>query len=130
MSIDAALSSGQKGIIAMPGMNHMGIFTVTLDDSSLVTGEALDLTGWFSTIDAVFVCGVSAIEIAGYQPQFIFTPGDDHTDENLLLIFGMTPALDGNAAAAAPLTPANAVDLAALGTIQIMVIGKAVDPRA
>jgi hypothetical protein len=37
----------------------------------------------------------------------------------------MMPALDGNAANAQALTPANAVNVAALGTTQILVFGKA-----
>ena len=61
----------------------MGIFTVTWDDSSLVTGEPLDLTDHFSTIDGVLNLGCSAIELAGYVPQWFFEAGVAHTSSNL-----------------------------------------------
>lgn len=125
MAISAALSTNQQGTAPIPGVDMIGIFTVTWDASSLVTGEALDLTSYFSTIDAVIPVGISAIELAGYVPAFIFTPGAAHTSSNLLATLAMMPALDGNAAAAQPLTPADGVDVAALGTTQIMVFGKA-----
>lgn len=124
MAISAALSTNQQGISPIPGIDMVGIFTITWDNSSLVTGEPLDLTDYFGTIDAVVPCGVSAIELAGYLPAFIFDPGAVHTSSNLLATLSMTPALDGDAAAAAPLTPASAVDIAALGTTQIIVYGK------
>lgn len=127
MAISAALSTNQQGVVPVPGVDFIGIFTVTWDDSSLVTGEALDLTDYFSTIDAVLPCGVSAIELAGYIPAFIFTPGATHTSANLLLTLNRIPLLeidDTVDIAAQPLVPADALDVAALGTTQIMVFGK------
>lgn len=124
MAISAALSSGQQGVEPIPGIAFRGIFTVTWDNASLVTGEPLDLRAWFSTIDAVIPCGVSSIDLAGYVPAFTFTPGATHTDANLLCTLARVPALDGDAASAQPLVPADALDVAALGTTQIMVFGK------
>lgn len=128
MAISAALSSGQQGAAPIPGVAHMAMLTVTWDASSLVTGEALDLTDYFSTIDAVIPAGVSAIELAGYVPAFTFTPGAAHTSSNLLATLARVPLLeidDTVDIAAQPLAPADAVDVAALGTTQIMVLGKA-----
>jgi hypothetical protein len=125
MAISAALSTNQLGVTPIPGLDMVGVFTITWDDSSLVTGEALDLTDYFSTIDAVVPAGVSAIELAGYVPAFIFTPGAAHTNANLLCTLNRVPALDGNAANAQPLVPADALDVAALGTTQVIVYGKA-----
>jgi len=127
MAISAALSTNQQGVVPVPGVDFIGIFTVTWDSSSLVTGEALDLTDYFSTIDAVLPCGVSAIGLAGYIPAFIFTPGAAHTSANLLLTLNRIPLLeidDTVDIAAQPLVPADALDVAALGTTQIMVFGK------
>jgi hypothetical protein len=103
----------------------VGLFTITWDASSLVTGEALDLTDYFSTIDAVIPAGISAIELAGYVPAFTFTPGATHTSSNLLATLAMVPALDGDAANAQALAIADAVDVASLGTTQILVFGMA-----
>ena len=128
MAISAALSTNQQGVSPIPGIDMIGIFTITWDASSLVTGEALDLTSYFSTIDAVVPCGVSAIELAGYVPAFIFDPGAAHTSSNLLAILGRVPALeidDTVDIAAQPLAPSDALDVAALGTTQIIVYGKA-----
>lgn len=128
MAISADFSTNQQGIAPIPGIDMMGIFTITWDASSLVTGEALDLTDYFSTIDAVIPAGVSAIELAGYIPAFTFTPGAAHTDANLLATLNRIPLLeidDTVDIAAQPLVPANALDVAALGTTQIIVYGKA-----
>jgi hypothetical protein len=125
MAISAALSTNQLGASPLPGVDMVGLFTITWDASSLVTGEALDLTDYFSTIDAVIPAGISAIELAGYVPAFTFTPGAAHTSANLLATLAMVPALTGDAANAQALAIANAVDVASLGTTQILVFGKA-----
>lgn len=119
MAISAALSTGQQGTKPISGVAHMALFTITWDASSLVTGEPLDLTSYFSTIDAVIPAGCSAIGLAGYIPAFSFTAGGTHTAADLLAYLMLQ---DG---AAGPMEPANAVDIAALGTTQIMVWGKA-----
>jgi hypothetical protein len=128
MTISAALSTNQLGVTPIPGLDMVGVFTITWDDSSLVTGEALDLTDYFSTIDAIVPAGVSAIELAGYVPAFIFEPGAAHTSSNLLCTLGRIPLLEIDDTVdidPQPLAPANAVDIAALGTTQIIVYGKA-----
>jgi hypothetical protein len=130
MAVSVALSSGQQGVAPVPGVDFIGIFTITWDNSSLVTGEDLTPTAstglgaYFSTIDAVLPCGVSAIGLAGYIPAFIFTPGAAVATGSVLATLNRIPALDGNAANAQPLVPADALDVAALGTTQIMVFGK------
>lgn len=128
MAISAALSANQQGATPIPGLAMVGIFTITWDASSLVTGEPLDLTSHFSTIDAVLPCGVSAIGLAGYVPAFTFEAGAAHTSSNLLATLGRIPELeidDTVDIAAQPLVPADALDVAALGTTQVMVFGKA-----
>jgi hypothetical protein len=118
MAYTGALSANQQGIAAIQGIDMMGIFTVTPDSSSLVTGEPIDLTAYFATIDAVIPCGVSAIGGAGYVPVPIFDPGAAHTSSNLLIAMMNQ---DGDAGA---LEPANGADLHTF-TYQIMVFGKA-----
>jgi hypothetical protein len=134
MAISAALTSGQQGVAPIPGVDFMGIFTITWDSSSLVTGEDLTPTAttglgaYFSTIDAVIPCGVSAIELAGYIPAFIFTPGAAVATGSVLATLNRIPLLeidDGVDIDPQPLVPANGLDVAALGTTQIMVFGKA-----
>lgn len=125
MAITAALSTNQQGVSPIPGVDMVGLFTITWDNSSLVTGENLDFTDWFSTVDAIVPAGISAIGLAGYVPSFVFTPGATTTATSVKAVLAMMPALDGNAAAAQPLTPADAVDVAAIGTTQIIVYGKA-----
>jgi len=117
MAHTAALSSNQQGLAALAGIDMVGIFTITPDASCLVTGEPLDLTKYFATVDAVIPCGVSAIAAAGYNMVPIFSPGVAHTNANLLIAYMIET---GNAGA---LTPANAVDLSTY-TYQIMVFGK------
>lgn len=125
MAITAALSTNQQGVSPIPGVDMVGLFTITWDDSSLVTGENLDFTAWFSTVDAIVPAGISAIGLAGYIPSFVFTPGAATSATSVKAVLAMMPALDGNAAAAQPLTPADGVDVAAIGTTQIIVYGKA-----
>jgi hypothetical protein len=125
MAITAALSTNQQGVSPIPGVDMVGIFTITWDNSSDPAGEALDLRTWFSTVDAIIPAGVSAIGLAGYQPAFFFTPGATTTATSVKAVLGYMPALDGNVAAAQPLTPADSVDVAALGTTQVIIYGKA-----
>lgn len=122
MAISAAVYAGPT---PQPGLESMAaIVEITWDVSSNVAGEPLDLTDHFSTINAVIPCGVSAIGLAGYIPSFVFDQGAAHTDANLLAVLGVVPALDGGAASAQPLTPANAVNVAAIGTTYALVFGK------
>lgn len=118
MAYTGALSANQQGIAPIQGVDMMGIFTVTPDASSLVTGEPIDLTAYFSTIDAVIVAGTSAIAGGGYVPVPIFTPGAAHTSSNLLL------AMMNQDGAAGALEPANGANLSAV-TYQLVVYGKA-----
>jgi len=130
MTITAAFTT-QGGLGHIPGIGHAGIFTITWDASSLVTGELLDdLLDYFSEIDAIIPAGVSAIELAGYVPSFSFTPSSALSTGGVLAYLTRVPALDGDAASAQPLAIADALDVASLGTTQVMVIGKAIDPRA
>jgi len=117
MAFSAALSTNQQGVTAIAGIDYFGIFTITPDSSCDATGEAVDLTDYFSTIDAVIPCGVSAIAAAGYVPAFFFTPGAAHTSSSLKVVFMNQ---DGDAGA---LEPASAVDLSSY-TFQVMVYGK------
>jgi hypothetical protein len=123
MSISAAPFAGPTPI---PGLESMAaIVEITWDDSSLVTGEPLDLTDYFSTVNAIVPAGCSAIGLAGYIPNFVFTNGAENTSSNVLAVLMRMPALSGNAENAQPLVPADALNVAALGTTYAIVFGKA-----
>jgi hypothetical protein len=107
----------------------VAIIKIVWDASSLVTGEPLpELANHFSKIDAICPAGVSAIELAGYVPAFIFTPGAAVTNASILATLNRVPLLtidDTVDIAAQPLVPANALDVAALGYTMAVVYGKA-----
>jgi hypothetical protein len=114
-----------KGPTPMPGLEAMAaIIEITWDTSSLVTGELLDLTDYFYSIDLIVPAGMSAIGLAGYTPQFCYDSGAVHTSSNLLAVL-MINDTDGSYAKEGPMVPANAVDISALGTTYALVFGKA-----
>lgn len=113
----AALSSGQQGVSPIPGVAMTAIMTVT-PGTTATAGENLDLTDWFSTVDAIYSCGASAIALGKYVPLFSFTPGAATSSTSIK--FNML-VQDG---AAGVLEPDNGTDLSSAGTIQIMVMGK------
>ena len=101
----------------IPGIGNVALGTITWDASCDGTGEALDCSAQFSTISAVIPLGCSAIGLAGYVPAFFYAAGAAaDTGVNALLMIQ-----DG---AAGALEPADAVDIAALGTTRVAVVGQ------
>jgi hypothetical protein len=118
MATELALSSGQLGVRATPGYAMEALFTLT-PGITATAGEAITalLTPYFSTVDAIEVCGATANELYvtnTVMPFFEFVPGG---------------ALASNAVTLFWLTFAGAIDdgtnLSAIGTLQIKVAGKA-----
>lgn len=114
----AALSTGQQGATPIPGIAMIAILTVT-PGTTATAGEDLDLTDWFSTVDAIIPCGASTAGIAKYVPAFSFTPGATATSSSVKFYCLVQ---DG---AAGVLEPDNGNDLSSTGTFQIKVYGKA-----
>jgi len=124
MAIAFAVTNGPS---PLGGFGLMAIGAITWDASSLVTGEPIpELVNYFSTIQAIIPSGVSALGLAGYVPSFVFDATAAVTAANVLAVLGRIPLLeidDTVDIAAQPLVPADALDVAAIGTTQITVIG-------
>ena len=74
-------------------------------------------------MDAVANAGISAIGLCGYIPQFFYTKGcAAATGVKAVMCIVDT---DGEYGKEGKLVPADAVDIAALGTIRVLVVGKA-----
>lgn len=112
-----AYSTGYKAPVAESGLAHKVVMTLT-PGTTVTAGEDVSFVGKFSTIDAIKVCGVSAVALAAYMPVFVFTPGGAVAADSVQLLMMVQ---DGDAG---PLVPSNGDDLSAAGTIQIEVSGK------
>lgn len=113
----AALSTNQQGAAPIPGIEMMAVMTVT-PGTTATAGEDLDLTAYFSTVDAIFYCGADDADTAKYVPAFSFTPGATATSSSVKFFMLVQ---DG---AAGVLEPDNGTDLSG-STIQVLVMGKA-----
>lgn len=109
-----AKSTNQQGITPIPGIAMVGIFTIT-PGTTATAGENLDFTDYFSTIDAITPAGTSNTTIAKYTPRFSFTPGGAVSATSVK--FNVT-LNDGGSAVD------NGTDLSAVGTFQVVVMGK------
>lgn len=120
MATTLALSSGQQGVSARPGLGIEGIFTLT-PGTTATAGEDITalFTPYFQSIDAISVCGASTLALVKKVPIFQFAAGGALAS-NAVTIFWLEQ--DG---AAGDLEPDNATDLSAVGTLQIRVVGKA-----
>lgn len=124
MAISLAINEGPTPI---GGLAQVAIGTITWDASCLVTGEPIpEMVNYFSTVKAIIEVGISAIELAGYPAKFIFDPDATVTAANVLATLARVPLLEINDTvdiAAQALAVADAVDIASLGTTQIMIFG-------
>ena len=118
MATSIALSGNQQGVVARSGTGMEGIFTLT-PGTTATAGEDItaELTPYFSTIEAIEVCGASANELYvtnTVMPFFELVAGGALAS-NAVTLFWLTfaGAID------------NATDLSALGTLQIKVTGDA-----
>lgn len=120
MATTIAMSSGQQGVVAQSGIGMKGIFTLT-PGTTATAGEAItdELTPYFQSIDAIKVCGCSALALQKKIPVFQFTAGGALAT-NAVTIFWLEQ--DG---AAGDLEPDDGTNLSAVGTLQIEVTGKA-----
>lgn len=114
----AALSTNQLGASPVPGIDMVAIMTLT-PGTTATAGENVDLTTYFSTVDAIVPCGASSAAIAKYIPAFSFTPGAAATSSSVKFYCLVT---DGDAGTC---EPDNGTDLSSTGTFQIIVYGKA-----
>lgn len=112
-----ALSTNQQGAAPIPGVDMIALLTVT-PGTTATAGENLDLRTWFSTVDAIILCGADDAATAKYVPSFSFTPGAAAAADSVKFYMLVQ---DG---AAGVLEPDNGTDLSA-STIQILVFGKA-----
>jgi len=113
----ATLSTGQQSAAPIPGVDMMALMTVT-PGTTATAGEDLDLTDYFSTVDAIVYCGADDADTAKYVPAFSFTPGATATSSSVKFYMLVQ---DG---AAGVLEPDNGTNLSA-STIQVIVYGKA-----
>ncbi|MFA5377726.1 MAG: hypothetical protein WC455_18395 [Dehalococcoidia bacterium] len=120
MAITIAFDQGSTPV---PGLDMVALGTITWDDECDATGETLDCSAQFSKIDAVANAGVSAIGLVGYIPQFFYAAGcAAATGVKVTMAVVDT---DGSYGKEGKLVPATNVDIAALGTTRVLIIGKA-----
>lgn len=115
MAITVAKKSGQ-GIVG--GFGAIQTFDLTLDNSWLAAGEAVDLTDYFATVDSIQVGGV----VAGIGVNFmakIPASGVAVTASNVVLM-----AYWSTASAAAMTAVPDTTDLTACNPLTITVTGK------
>ncbi|MFA5377725.1 MAG: hypothetical protein WC455_18390 [Dehalococcoidia bacterium] len=112
-----------QGSTPIPGFDMVALGTITWDTTSLVTGEVLDCSAQFSKVDGVIDIGVSAIGLCGYIPQFVCAKGAA-ADTGVLACLAIVDT-DGSYGKEGKLVPADGVNVAAIGTTRVMVIGKA-----
>lgn len=114
--------SFDQGATPIPGLDMVALGTITWDASSDPTGETLDLSDQFSTIDGIIDMGVSAIALCGYNFKFFYAKGcNASTGVKVVATFVDT---DGSYGKEGVLVPASA-DIAAAGTTRVLVFGKA-----
>lgn len=98
-----------------------------MDTSSLVTGEPIDLTGHYSTIDALAVGGTDAVGDNVYNWNTVVpSDGTDITSTTVLISVSQTAATDTATVAASAFAAADAVDLSGVGELRLIAIGKAI----
>lgn len=113
-----------RGVDTTP-MGDCAVFRLLLDDSFLGTGEAIDLTSYFSLIYAVTVDSVDAIADCGYKFQVVIpTQGTAVSASNVLVSAHRTPAATGGVESAQALENCNGANLSAVGELTITVVGK------
>jgi hypothetical protein len=111
-----------QGATPIPGFDMVAMGTVTADNSSDPTGEVVDMSAQFSTVDGVSNEGISAVALAGYNLIWICAKGAAAaTGVKVVATFVDT---DGSYGKEGVLVPATA-DLSALGTFRVKVTGKA-----
>jgi hypothetical protein len=115
MATTLALSSGQQGLSQDGSRGLTAIFTLT-PGTTATAGEDITakLTPYFQSIDAIKVCGCSAVALYDLViPVFQFTAGG-LLASSAVTLFWMDDALAID----------NATDLSAVATLQIEVTGK------
>lgn len=119
MATTIAKSALQQGVAAEGGIGCKGYFTVT-PGTTATAGEAITskLSPYFQSIESIKVCGFSTLALAKKVPVFVFTAGALLSAADVTLFWLVQ---DGDAG---DLEPSNAVDLSAVGTMQIEVMGQ------
>lgn len=119
MATTIALSSDQQGVSPDGSRGVSGIFTLT-PGTTATAGEAITskLTPYFQSVDGIEVLGCSAVALQKKVPVFELVAGGLLASNDVTLFWLVQ---DG---AAGDLEPSDAVDLSAVGTLQIKVTGK------
>jgi hypothetical protein len=113
--------------VSQIGDHYEATYKVSLDSSSLVTGELLDLTDDFSEIMSAKEAGVTVIGAAGYKFTVLLpADGTAITASNVKLVASAVPALDGGTAAAQAFAASDGVDMSTFVEVRIEVKGKAI----
>lgn len=110
--------AAKKGMAILPSIGAMQIYDVTLDDSWLAAGEAIDLTDDFAEIDSITISGQVAGIGANFQVE-IPASGVAVTASNVVLM-----AYYSTDAAGLMTAVPDTTDLSGVNPLTITVIGK------
>lgn len=123
MSATATLVDG-PGVV--PGLGLIAVYRVALDSSFLATGEPIDLTGVFSSVEGATIAGVDAIADALYSYGVVLPAvGTDITSTTVLISAIESPAKTGATEAAEAFAAVSSTDLSSVGQLRLIVVGKA-----
>jgi hypothetical protein len=108
-----------------PGIGVEEVFSALLDDSSLVTGEPIDVTAYFDYILSARCESVNALADAAYKYDMIIpAQGVAVTDANVLIGIHLSPAKTGDVEVAEPFDAADGANLSTVGELMITIVGK------
>ena len=124
MTATATLIDG-PGVV--PGLGLISTWKVLLDSSFVTTGEPIDLTSVYSEISAASVAGADALADHGYKFDVVLpADGTAITSTTVLIAGHWSPAVDGDADVHKVFEALDGDDLASVGELRLIVIGKAI----
>ena len=109
------------------GLGIMSTWKVLMDTSSLVTGEPVDFTSYYKTIDWLGVGGVNAVADMLYLYGTVLpSDGTDIAAGTVLISVSQTAASPAASQVAKAFAAADGVDLSGVGELRLLAIGTAV----
>ncbi|MCP4548680.1 MAG: hypothetical protein GY835_19660 [bacterium] len=123
MAAEATIIDG-PGVVG--GLGLISTWEVLLDSEFLATGEPVDLTSVYSKISALSIAGVDAIADALYVFGTVLpSVGTAVTDANVLISAIESPGKTGATEAAEAFAAVSSTNLASVGELRLIAIGKA-----
>ena len=123
MACTATIIDG-PGVVG--GLGLISTWKVLMDTSSLVTGEPVDLTSIYSKISALAIAGSDAVADNVYAYNTVLpSDGTAIAAGTVLISVAQTAATTATTVASSAFAAANGVNLASVGELRLIAIGKA-----